>query len=115
MAGVMSSLMLITSLWLVRRFAAEAGGSGIQEIEGYLAGVRPARWWRVLPVKFVGGLLALGSGMILGREGPTVQMGGNGGALVNDLLPKGDDNSAHALVAAGAAAGLTAAFNAPLE
>jgi len=109
-AGLISSLMLILSLWLVRRFAPEAGGSGIQEIEGFLAGVRSARWWRVLPVKFFGGLLALGSGMILGREGPSVQMGGNGGALANDMLPRSDGNSAHALVAAG----LTAAFNAPL-
>ena len=113
-AGLLSALMLILSLWLVRRFAPEAGGSGIQEIEGFLAGTRPARWRRVLPVKFVGGLLALGSGMILGREGPSVQMGGNGGAMVNDMLPAGDKNSAHALVAASASAGLTAAFNAPL-
>ena len=113
-AGLLSALMLILSLWLVRRFALDAAGSGIQEIEGFLAGVRPIRWWRVLPVKFFGGLLALGSGMILGREGPSVQMGGNGGAMVNDMLPSGDRNSAHALVAAGAAAGLAAAFNAPL-
>ena len=41
--------------------------------------------------------------MILSREGSGVQMGGNGGALVNDILPIGDDNSAHVMVAAGAA------------
>lgn len=106
--------MLIISLWLVRKYAPEAAGSGIQEIEGTLAGIRPIRWWRVLPVKFFSGLLSLSSGMILGREGPSVQMGANGGAFVNSTLPHKNKNSRHALVAAGAAAGLTAAFNAPL-
>ena len=112
--GLLSSVMLLISLWLVRRFSPESGGSGIQEIEGYLAGVRSAHWSRALPVKFIGGLLALGSGMILGREGPSVQMGGNCGAFINRVTPSGDEDSGHALVAAGAAAGLAAAFNAPL-
>jgi len=104
---------LLAAAELVRRFAPEAGGSGIQEIEGSLAGQRPLRWQRVLPVKFLGAAAALGSGAVLGREGPTVHMGGAMGALVGDRMGLGDDGR-HILVAAGATAGLAAAFNAPL-
>lgn len=100
--------------YLVRRFAPEAGGSGIPEIEGALEGLRPVRWWRVLPVKFFGGMGALGSGMVLGREGPTVQIGGNIGGMCADMLRVRGAESRHTLLAAGAAAGLSAAFNAPL-
>ncbi len=112
-AFVSGALLAGFAIWLAQRFAPEAGGSGIPEIEGALEGLRPVRWARVLPVKFVGGLAALGSGMMLGREGPSVQIGGNIGAMVATLDSKSAD-SRHALLAAGAAAGLTAAFNAPL-
>lgn len=108
-----SALLGGIAFYLMHRFAPEAGGSGIPEIEGALDDIRPVRWKRVLPVKFLGGTCALSSEMILGREGPSVQIGGNIGKMVADLfkLPK---DSSHALLAAGAAAGLTAAFNAPL-
>jgi CIC family chloride channel protein len=101
------------AIFIVRRFAPEAGGSGVQEIEGALEGLRPLRWRRLLPVKFAGGLCSLGAGMVLGREGPTIQMGGSLGKMIADRwsLP---DAVMRTLVAAGAGAGLTAAFNAPL-
>ena len=67
----------------------------------------------VLPVKFIGGTLALGSGLALGREGPTVQMGATLACLfAHKLRFRAADN--RALLAAGAGAGLAAAFNAPL-
>jgi len=106
-------LAVLLAAELVRRFAPEAAGSGIQEIEGALGGLRSLRWQRVLPVKFFGALLSLGSGAVLGREGPTVQMGGCVGAMVSERLGLAGDRPA-ILIAAGAAAGLSAAFNAPL-
>lgn len=114
LAFLFSALLAAFGYFLVRRFAPEAGGSGIPEIEGALEELRPVRWWRVLPVKFFGGLGTLGAGMVLGREGPTVQLGGNVGGMIADLLVAKRSEARHSLLATGAAAGLSAAFNAPL-
>jgi len=108
-----SSLMAGSAFYITHRFAPESGGSGIPEIEGAMEGMRPVRWKRVIPVKFVGGLLALGSGMALGREGPSVQLGANVGRMISDIF-KVEKVDGQALLAAGAAGGLAAAFNAPL-
>ncbi|AZP34789.1 H(+)/Cl(-) exchange transporter ClcA [Cronobacter sakazakii] len=114
LAFLFSALLAMVGYFLVRRFAPEAGGSGIPEIEGALEELRPVRWWRVLPVKFFGGMGTLGAGMVLGREGPMVQMGGNIGRMVLDIFHRPDAEARHTLLATGAAAGLAAAFNAPL-
>ena len=71
------------------------------------------RWQTVLPVKFVGGGLGISSGLTLGREGPTVQMGGAVGAAVAQWLNV-TPRERQTLIATGAGAGLAAAFNAPL-
>ncbi len=109
-----SSLLSAFGFLLVNRFAPEAAGSGIPEIEGALDGVRPVRWWRVIPVKFFGGVGTIGAGLVLGREGPSVQMGSSVGRMLTDIFRLKDDEGRHTLVASGAAAGLAAAFNAPL-
>jgi CIC family chloride channel protein len=100
--------------FLTHRFAPESAGSGIQEIEGMLSGVRPQlRWRRILPVKFIGGLLGISAGLLLGREGPTIHMGGGIGAAVAERTRAGRDRK-RLLVGAGSAAGLAVAFGAPL-
>lgn len=113
-AFIISALLAFIGYFLVHRFAPEAAGSGIPEIEGAMDGIRPVRWWRVIPVKFFGGMGALGSGMVLGREGPTVQMGGAIGRMITDIFRVKNDDARHSLLASGAAGGLAAAFNAPL-
>lgn len=114
LAFILSALLAMVGYFLVRRFAPEAGGSGIPEIEGALEELRPVRWWRVLPVKFIGGMGTLGAGMVLGREGPMVQLGGNLGRMMVDVFRMRSPEARHTLLATGAAAGLSAAFNAPL-
>jgi chloride channel protein, CIC family len=111
---VFSMLGAILSVMLVRRFAPETSGSGIPHLEAVLHRLRTLDWKRVLPVKFVAGALAIGGGLALGREGPTVQMGGAVGDAISKWL-KVPPRERRTLIAAGAGAGLAAAFNAPLS
>lgn len=98
---------------MVHHISPYAEGSGIPRVESVVAGeLRPAHL-RLLPVKFVGGVLAIGSGLVLGREGPSVQMGGSSGHAIARFFRRSavDDR---VLIAAGAGAGLATAFNAPV-
>ncbi len=110
---LLSAIGAALSVWLVRRAAPEASGSGIPHLEAVLQRFRDLRPQRLLLVKFIGGTLAIGSGLALGREGPAVQMGGAVGALVARRL-KSSAQDRLTLITAGAGAGLAAAFNAPL-
>jgi CIC family chloride channel protein len=98
---------------LVLQVAPEASGSGIHRVEAIMAGDIGPGNDMVLPVKFFGGLLSLGSGMALGREGPTVQMGASIGHIVAPFLVR-DPEDQKVVLAAGAGAGLGVAFNAPI-
>jgi CIC family chloride channel protein len=99
--------------WLTQRLAPQTAGSGIPRVEAVLRShLRPAGAI-ILIVKFIGGSLSIGSGLALGREGPTVQMGGTIGRLLGDFLRRLVPEP-WTLIAAGAGAGLAVAFNAPL-
>ena len=103
----------VLSVFLVLRYAPETSGSGIPNVKAVLHRLRRLKWGRVLPVKFFSGMLAIGGGLALGREGPTVQMGGAVGAAISSWL-KVPQRKQRTLIAAGSGAGLAAAFNAPL-
>ncbi len=98
---------------LVVKLAPTAEGSGVQRVEAVFSGeIEPASAM-VVPVKFVGGLLAMGGGLALGREGPTVQMGASFGEWVSKFLLH-DEEDRRVVQAASAGAGLAVAFNAPI-
>lgn len=99
--------------WMVERFAPTARGSGVPYVEKILRGTDQPRHAWVLPVKFVGGWIALSAGLVLGREGPLVQMGAVIGEKVGRHVP-GLRGAWKSLMAAGAGAGLASAFNAPV-
>ncbi|GHV57329.1 hydrolase acting on acid anhydrides in phosphorous-containing anhydrides [Deltaproteobacteria bacterium] len=89
-------------------------GSGIPQIKGLVAGLFKDTWLTTLAAKFAGGLAAIGAGLSLGREGPSIQLG----ACVADGLSRrlvSTEDERRALIAGGASAGLAAAFNAPLS
>ena len=99
--------------WMTQRFAPETAGSGIPHVKAVLLRMRTLHWRRVIPVKYIGSLLSIGSGLSLGREGPTVQMGAAAGEIVGEMLHVPARARNH-LIACGCGAGLAAAFNAPL-
>ena len=99
--------------WLVFRFAPQTSGSGIPHVEHELKVGWSGDPILIIIVKFIGGLLAIGGGFALGREGPTVQMSGGIGHLVGRGFQR-NSNECRVLLAAGAGAGLATAFNAPI-
>jgi CIC family chloride channel protein len=111
--SVYGAVCVLAATCMVYYFAPEASGSGVQEIEGALLGKRPVFWRRLIPVKFFGGLFSLSAGMVLGREGPTIQMGGNFGEMLGEWFQITREKR-DILLGAGAACGLATAFNAPL-
>lgn len=115
--GVMVTFLLLMIMAalvaLLLRFEPEIGGSGIPQIEGEMKGQIDQNWAKVLIGKLAGCVLAISGGLALGREGPSIQIGA--------MLGKGFARTRHTvlteermLITAGAGAGLSAAFGAPL-
>ncbi len=98
---------------LVTRVVPEVAGGGIVSTMETLA-LHGGRFRRRVPLGALGATsVALGSGASGGREGPIVLIGGSVGSVVGRLLPIGEARM-RSLVAAGAAAGIGASFNAPI-
>jgi len=79
-----------------------AAAQGIQKISP----LRPV-------TKMVAAAVSIGTGASLGPEGPSVEIGGNIGMLVGQVLQVSRERH-RLLLGAGAAAGLAAGFNAPI-
>lgn len=94
------------------RLVPETAGGGVSRVEASLRGEMRLESLRIIPGKFIGGVLAIGSGLALQREGPTVQMGASIGSKLGRMFKQPRD--AEELAAGLAGAGLGVAFNAPL-
>lgn len=99
--------------WLTEWLAPEAAGSGIPQVKAVLAGVPIPLNLRVAIIKMISVILSLGAGLNLGRQGPTVQVGAALAAQLSQWIPTSPEYRRQ-MIAAGAAAGLAAGFNAPI-
>jgi H+/Cl- antiporter ClcA len=88
-------------------------GSGIPQIEGCLKGkLNIINSFKILISKFMNGVLAMGAGLSLGIEGPSIQLAASFAHGISSKL-KLDKLERIYLYSSGAGAGLAAAFNAP--
>jgi H+/Cl- antiporter ClcA len=88
-------------------------GSGIPQTDAEVMGRINMPWHRVMAAKFIEGTLCAFGGLSLGREGPAVQLGAVSGKAVSRGFKRGRGEE-RLLMTCGAAAGMSAAFGAPL-
>lgn len=112
-AGIGILLFLTVIVAFCMRREPLCTGSGIPQVKGEMRGQINANWLQVIIAKFLGGVAAIGGGLSLGREGPSIQLGamvGKGFSRLNNRLRTEEK----LLMSCGAGAGLAAAFGAPL-
>jgi chloride channel protein, CIC family len=102
------------SAGLAIRFSPESSSSGIPHLKTVITGHRFFLWLRVLIVKFISTVIASSGGLMVGRGGPNVHMGGAIGQGIANLCSDETIEDRSVMVVAGGGAGLTAAFNSPL-
>ena len=90
------------------------GGSGIPQVAGKLSRQLDFSWFSVLIHKLMGGILTIGSGLTVGREGPSVQIGAAIGQGIAEKSHLNSQNQRYLIVGA-ASAGMAAAFNSPIS
>jgi len=93
--------------------SGETKGHGVPEVMEAVWGERGRIRPRVAAIKALASSICLGSGGSAGREGPIVQIGSSIGSTVGQLFRVPED-LVKTLVACGAAAGISATFNAPI-
>lgn len=99
--------------WMTRTFAPEAQGHGVPEVIAAVARNDGVIRARTAVVKILASGINIGTGGSVGREGPIVQIGSALGSVAGQFFKLSAKNI-KVLVAAGAAAGISATFNAPL-
>jgi len=98
---------------IVYKFASEAKGHGVPEVMNAVARLGGIIRPRVAAAKTIASAICIGSGGSAGREGPIVQIGSALGSTVGQLSRMSGER-VKILVGCGAAAGISAVFNAPI-
>jgi CIC family chloride channel protein len=106
-------LMSLVTGFLLAKVFPDVRGSGVPQTEAAYhlsGGVIPSR----VPIgKFITGVLCIGSGHSMGREGPSVQIGAGLASMIGRWL-RLPPHRVRDLVPVGAAGALAAAFNTPI-
>lgn len=110
---VMPVVGALVAGFLVYRFFPEARGSGIPQTKAALVARGGYIDFKTVAGKFASCGISLGSGISLGREGPSVQIGAGIASVLGRAL-KLDSAAIQALIPVGTAAALAAAFNTPI-
>lgn len=108
-------LALIIGIGLVTFFILKndknTKGSGIPVMTGMMEDTIDVSSEKTIVGKFIASVLTIGSGLTVGREGPSVQLGGLAGDIVGKFFPNTDRNL---FIGSAASAGFAVAFNAPV-
>ncbi|ACV28496.1 H(+)/Cl(-) exchange transporter ClcA [Anaerococcus prevotii] len=111
--GIIILFIIIgTIIYFLSKKDPNINGSGIPIIYGMLDNEFTVDSPRTLIRKFIASTLAIGSGLTLGREGPSVQIGGLIGDIVHKIS-KSKENKRY-FIGSAAGAGIAVAFNAPI-
>lgn len=89
-------------------------GSGIPQISGKLSNKLSYNPLTCLIYKLIGGILSIGSGLSLGREGPSVQIAGSIGEIIARKF-KLDKDDTDMMIVASSSSGIVSAFTAPIS
>lgn len=108
-------MALIIAIGLVTYFILKKDkntkGSGIPVMTGMMEGTINVDSKKTIVGKFIASVLTIGSGLTVGREGPSVHLGGLAGDIVGKFFPKVDRNL---FIGSAASSGFAVAFNAPV-
>jgi len=98
---------------IIHFFAPEAKGHGVPEVMQAILLKGGVIRGRVAFIKTIASAITIGTGGSVGREGPIIQIGSSIGSIIGQFF-RVPSRRLKTLVACGAAAGIAAAFNAPI-
>lgn len=108
-------MALIIAIGLITYFILKKDkntkGSGIPVMAGMMEGTIDVSSEKTIIGKFIASVLTIGSGLTVGREGPSVHLGGLAGDIVGKFFPNVDRNL---FIGSAASSGFAVAFNAPV-